>query len=144
LWTVLETLGWTMTSADRLADVYYYPPGITGEKNRIDYFDSKTQVLRFLRERTKNSDDQPVEWDIVCDALAAYDASLQTTAKKSKNTAKSLAFSSVATSRNGARPRNRPTDHAFLENKQEKRKRSVSSSRPKSSFLQRNLVYNRL
>ena len=131
LWIVLETLGWTMTRASRPCDVYFYPPGITGGRSRKDYFDSKNQVLRFLR-KGRNIEDHSIAWDIVLEALAAYDASPQTTtAKTSKNTTKSRDFTSVATSRNDVPTRNRRTCHSFLEKKKEKRKRSISSTRPK-------------
>lgn len=55
IWSMLVSLGWTMESGPRgsQSQSYYLPPGVKrgpGAKVRKDYFDSREQVLRFLRE----------------------------------------------------------------------------------------------
>lgn len=52
LWRQLAARGWTVQQGPR-GDPYYCPPGVTrglGSKVRVDYFDSKLQVVRHLRD----------------------------------------------------------------------------------------------
>lgn len=53
VWARLETEGWTIERGPRgkTFQTYYMPPGVKrgpGKKNRVDYFDSKTLVLRHI------------------------------------------------------------------------------------------------
>ncbi|CAJ1425214.1 unnamed protein product [Effrenium voratum] len=51
LWTRLESKGWRLEVVGQRQDRYYLPPGVErgpGKKNRVDYFDSKKQVLQQL------------------------------------------------------------------------------------------------
>mmetsp|Transcript_76614 Transcript_76614/g.135611 ORF Transcript_76614/g.135611 Transcript_76614/m.135611 type:complete len:393 (+) Transcript_76614:84-1262(+) len=51
-WAQLVERGWRIEYGPR-GDCYYMPPGVqrsTGTRNRVDYFDSKLQVLRKMRD----------------------------------------------------------------------------------------------
>merc|ERR1719174_46318 len=52
-WQQLRAKGWRVERGPR-GDPYYFPPGVargSGKRNRVDYFDSKLQVLRSLRDK---------------------------------------------------------------------------------------------
>eukprot|EP00446_Apocalathium_sp_SHHI-4_P066512 CAMPEP_0177533962 /NCGR_PEP_ID=MMETSP0369-20130122/55641_1 /TAXON_ID=447022 ORGANISM="Scrippsiella hangoei-like, Strain SHHI-4" /NCGR_SAMPLE_ID=MMETSP0369 /ASSEMBLY_ACC=CAM_ASM_000364 /LENGTH=84 /DNA_ID=CAMNT_0019015777 /DNA_START=1 /DNA_END=251 /DNA_ORIENTATION=- len=55
VWHQLEQAGWRIEMGprgDNNMQTYYLPPDITrgpGAKNRVDYFDSRAQVLRLLK-----------------------------------------------------------------------------------------------
>jgi len=60
IWSMLASLGWTTELGPRggQSQSYYLPPGVKrgpGAKVREDYFDSRAQVLRFLREECQRS-----------------------------------------------------------------------------------------
>eukprot|EP00656_Telonema_subtile_P026817 TRINITY_DN2879_c0_g1_i2.p1 TRINITY_DN2879_c0_g1~~TRINITY_DN2879_c0_g1_i2.p1 ORF type:complete len:1616 (-),score=156.44 TRINITY_DN2879_c0_g1_i2:254-5101(-) len=56
LWPALLQLGWKFEVGLRPCDKYYLPPGITsrkGQQHRVDYFDSKMQVVHALRQNER-------------------------------------------------------------------------------------------
>jgi hypothetical protein len=71
LWMFLETLGWRYETRNYKHEkrIYYYPPGVNQKlgRNRVGYFDSKIQVLVFLR-----SENQWKDRPEVVEALVAY------------------------------------------------------------------------
>eukprot|EP00658_Telonema_sp_P-2_P027683 TRINITY_DN21338_c0_g1_i1.p1 TRINITY_DN21338_c0_g1~~TRINITY_DN21338_c0_g1_i1.p1 ORF type:complete len:403 (+),score=95.09 TRINITY_DN21338_c0_g1_i1:132-1340(+) len=58
LWSELAQAGWTQQRGARACDVYFLPPGVTlGTGScRVDYFDSKKQVIKMLRESQHQAD----------------------------------------------------------------------------------------
>lgn len=58
LWTCLVKMGWRLEFGTRPSDHYFMPPGVTrlqGHKfkNRVDFFDSRAQVTKFLTTNDK-------------------------------------------------------------------------------------------
>jgi hypothetical protein len=64
VWTCLTKLGWTLDKGNRPTDYYFLPPGVQrgrGFSNRIDFFDSTTLVLNFLRNDSRWRDKEEVK-----------------------------------------------------------------------------------
>ena len=64
IWEALVSLGWTIELGNRPTDTYYLPPGISrGQryKSRIDFFDSRRQVLDICREQINWKDCKEVQ-----------------------------------------------------------------------------------
>lgn len=62
LWAELETKGWTLEVVGTRRDMYFLPPGVQrgpGKKHRVDYFDSKKQVIEYV-QKCGNSEPSPV------------------------------------------------------------------------------------
>jgi len=85
VWKTLEKNGWTLAAGKRQSDKYFLPPGIKkskGYKVRVDYFDSVSQVLRFL----KTNEEWKGKTEII-DCMKIFDKcqQLQKSTKGSKN-----------------------------------------------------------
>jgi hypothetical protein len=64
IWTTLESLGWTIAFGNRPTDFYFLPPGVKkgcGFQTRVDFFDSKKQVLDCCRDHAKWKDQKEVK-----------------------------------------------------------------------------------
>ena len=72
IWTCLQSVGWSMERGKRETDKYYFPGGVTrgsGFKCRVDFFDSRLQIYRYLTSNPKN------KWSLmnsVSEALKQY------------------------------------------------------------------------